>query len=142
MNIWRASTKVTRGVMPPQSKVISSMTTKKHRVITKTYLFVIGPTNGLVISCTVALEANSIPTLTFSLISLLVERGQSVESGGSCAAVGVRGSRSVVRAVVLNPDNLTVLSYKDTMLWKDAGESCFGAVLFLSTSVDSSRVYR
>lgn len=102
----------------------------------------IGPTNGLVISCTVALEANSIPTLTFSLISLLVDRGQSVEFGGSCVPAGVRGSRSVVLAVVLNPDNLTVLSYKDTMLWKDAGESCFGAVLFLSTSVDSSRVYR
>lgn len=27
MNIWHASTKVTRGVMPPKSKVISSVTT-------------------------------------------------------------------------------------------------------------------
>lgn len=97
---------------------------------------------GLVISCTVALEANSIPTLTFSLSSVLVDWGQSEEFCGSSAA-GAVGARSLDLAVVLEPEDLTVLSYKDTMLWKAPGGPCCDGVLFFNTtSVGSSRLYR
>lgn len=89
--------------------------------MTKTYLFVSGPMKGLVISCTVALEANSIPTLTFSLSSLLVDCGQSEEFCGSSVAAGAVETRSVDLVVMLEPKDLTVLSYKDTMLWKAPG---------------------
>lgn len=82
----------------------------------RTYLFVSGPMKGLVISCTVALEANSNPTLTFSLTSMLGDRGQLEEFCGSAVAVGAVGSRSVDLAVALELKDLTVLSYKDTML--------------------------
>lgn len=103
---------------------------------------------GLVISCTVALEANSSPTLTFSLSSLLVDPGHSEEFAGSSAAGGVGTSSvdlavAVVVVVALEPEDLTVLSYKDTMLWKAAGGLCCDRVLFCSTaSVGSSRLYR
>lgn len=70
-----------------------------------------GPIKGLVISCTVALEAKSIPTLTFSLTSILVDWGHLEEFCGSSVAVGAVGTRSVDLAVL----DLTV-SYKDTML--------------------------
>lgn len=73
---------------------------------------------GLVISCTVALEANSSPTLTFSPDSLLADWGQSEEFCGSSVAAGVVGTRSVDLAVALEARDLTLLSYKDTMLWK------------------------
>ena len=82
----------------------------------KTYLFVSGPMKGLVISCTVALDANSNPTLTFSLSSVLADWGQSEELCGSSVAAGAVGTRSGDLAVVLEPEDLTVLSYKDTML--------------------------
>lgn len=91
----------------------------QHRIktgIIKTYLFVSGPMKGLVISCTVALEANSNPTLTFSLSSLPGERGQSEELGGSSVAVGAVETTSGGLAVVFEPKDLTELSYKDTML--------------------------
>lgn len=98
---------------------------------------------GLVISCTVALDANSIPTFTFSLSSLLVDWGHSEEFCGNSVVGGVVGTRSLDLAVVLEPDDLTVLSYKDTMLWKAPGAVCGGRVLFSSiVSVDSSRWYR
>lgn len=84
--------------------------------MTNTYLFVSGPIKGLVISCTVALDANSIPTLTFSLSNLLVDWGQSEEFCGGSVAAGVVGTRSVGLAVALESDDLTVLSYKDTMV--------------------------
>lgn len=82
----------------------------------RAYLFVSGPMKGLVISCTVALEANSIPTLTFSLTSMLVDWGQLEEFCGCVVAVGAAGSRSVDLAVALELKDLTLLSYKDTML--------------------------
>lgn len=97
---------------------------------------------GLVISCMVALEANSIPTLTFSLSSFLEDRGQSEEFCGSSGAVEVGRIRSVDPAVVLVPDDLTVLSYKDTMLLKAPGGPCWDVLFFNATSVDSSRLYR
>ena len=94
-------------------------------------------------SCMVALDANSIPTLTFSLSSLLVDWGQSEELWYSSAAAEIVGTRSVDLALALEPENLTVLSYKDTMLWKAPGGSCFDRVLFCNiTSVVSSRLYR
>lgn len=98
---------------------------------------------GLVISCMVALEANSIPTLTFSLSSLLLDWGQSDEFCGTSVVVGTIGTSSVDMAVVLETKDLTVLSYKDTMLWKAPGGLCWDGVLFFNTtSVDSSRLYR
>lgn len=100
---------------------------------------------GLVISCTVALEANSIPTLMFSLSSVLVDLGQLEEfrASSAAAAVGVGEGRSAALIVVLEFDNLTVLSYKDTMLWKDPEGSCCDTVLFLDpVSTVSSMLYR
>lgn len=102
---------------------------------------------GLVSSCTVALEANNKPTLTFSLISLLVERGQSVEFCGSppssIIAADVGGTAPVDTPEALEPDNLTVLSYKDTIVSKaPGGVCCCGKVSFSTPSADSSRLYR
>lgn len=98
---------------------------------------------GLVISCTVALEAKSIPTLTFSSSSLLVDWGHSEELSGSPVAAGGEGTTSVALTVALEPGDLMVLSYRDTMLWKTAGGPCCDRVLFFTvTSVDSSRLYR
>lgn len=57
-----------------------------------------------------ALDAKSIPTLTFSLSSVLVDWGQLEEFCGSAVAVEVVGGSSVDLAVVLEPDTLTVLS--------------------------------
>lgn len=56
---------------------VVTRTSMQSREMTKAYLLVSGPMKGLVISWTVALEANSIPTLTFSLSSVEEERGQS-----------------------------------------------------------------
>lgn len=67
-------------------------------------------------SCTVALDANSIPTFTFSLSSLLVDWGHSEELCGHCVVAGVIGTRSGDLAVSLDLDDLTVLSYRDTTL--------------------------
>ena len=99
---------------------------------------------GFVMSCTVALEANNNPTLTFSFSSLLVDCGQSEEEFcGSFILAGIGETRSVGLAVEFEPDNLTVLSYKDTIVWKDPGCSCCDKLLFLpAVSVDSSRLYR
>lgn len=77
-----------------------------------TYLLVRGPTKGLVMSWTVALEANSSPTLMFSFRRRLDDWGQSVEFACSCAALGA----VVDLPVVLEVKDLTLLSYKDTML--------------------------
>lgn len=104
------------------------------------YLLVSGPMKGLVISCTVALEANIIPTFTFSLVSKLVDSGQ-VAFRGSSVPGGRAGTSSVGPAVALEPTDFTVWSYKDTMVWKAPGEAC--SVLFFKTkSFDWSRLYR
>lgn len=108
------------------------------------YLLVSGPMKGLVISCTVALEANIIPTLTFSLVSRLVDPGQVEFPGGSVpgrrAGTGPAGPGPVV---ALEPTDFTVWSYKDTMVWKAAGEASWDSVLFFWTrSLGWSRLYR
>lgn len=103
---------------------------------TNTYLLVRGPTKGLVISWTVALEANSIPTLTFSLRRRLDDWGQSLEFGGSAVL-----EAAVDLAVALEVKVLTLLSYKDTMLWKLSLGVCSCGVLFFRTA-DSSKLYR
>lgn len=111
------------------------------------YLLVSGPMKGLVISCTVALEANIIPTLTFSLVSRVVASGQVEELGGGC----VGGTSSADRLVALESTDLTVWSYKDKMVWKVAGGALWDSVLFFRTrsldgsldrSLDWSRLYR
>lgn len=97
---------------------------------------------GLVISCTVALEANIIPTLTFSLVSKLVDPGQLEFPGGSVPG-GRAGTRSAGPAVALEPTDFTVWSYKDTMVWKAPGGASWDSVLFFKTkSFDWSRLYR
>lgn len=121
-----------------------------HRDQKKTYLLVNGPMKGLVISCTVALEANSIPTLTFSLSNMLLDLGQSEEfwsrAAVAAAGVGAGGIRPAGLDVVLKPEDFTVLSYRDTMLLKDPwapGAPGCERVLFLNAaSDDSSRLYR
>lgn len=97
---------------------------------------------GLVISCTVALEANIIPTLTFSLSSMLVDSGQ-VEFRGSSVPGGLAGTSSVGLVVALEPTDFTVWSYKDTMVWKAPDEASWDSVLFFKTKTfDWSRLYR
>ena len=107
---------------------------------------------GLVISWTVALEANNTPTLTFSLTNMLLDWGQSLSFCGSpvvmgavgaTGATGAAGVGSVGQAVTLELRDLTLLSYKDTMLWKAPGGPRWSTVALLEAAPsDSSRLYR
>lgn len=84
--------------------------------------------------CTVALEARSNPTLTFSLFSCL-DWWHSAELFGSAVAAGGVGTAAVGPAVALEPEYFTVLSYKDTMLWKAAGGPGCDEVSFFNVTL-------
>ena len=96
---------------------------------------------GLVISWTVALEANISPTFTFSLVSRPVASGQMEELCRGCVA----GTSSADGAVALGPTDLTVWSYSETMLRKVAGGDVRGSELLFgpgACSEDWSRFNR
>lgn len=65
-----------------------------------------------------ALDANNIPTLTFSFTRPFVEGGQSELLAGTPLGPGLGLGLGLLETTVV-PEDLTELSYRDTMFWKE-----------------------
>lgn len=138
-----AHTNIMQSHAPFERNAFNAVLSKLNVWFALTHLLVRGPMKGLVISCTVALEANNRPTFTFSFRSWSSALGQSDPFWGADTEVGAGVIGPAVLICGLKPVRRVVLSYKDTMLWKvpDGGR---GDMEWFRTTwaASSSAVYR
>lgn len=143
LHLHSLHTQISCNLMLFLKEMLFAVLSKLNVCFAITHLLVRGPMKGLVISCTVALEANNRPTLTFSFRSWSSALGQSDPFWGGVPKVGAGVIGPALLICGVKPVRRVVLSYKDTMLWKVPDGERGDTELFRTTwAASSSTVYR